>query len=233
MAENPRQSERQGLENPEGRQPISRTARGTSTNVRGRSRGGRAGSSRGVPSEPEQSLQESSSSDRARGRGRGRGRGRSQNTEYVTRADLAAELNKFQESLQENLQVWFGHPYYAEDEITEGPESIHEEEIPISTVVVPKGYDFKMFSACKPPSYSGERDPVKAMEWLKEIESAFRTSKCADKDKVLFGSAMLKSDALYWWEVVASSKGSDVYETLAWEEFSTAFKVQFCPQADV
>lgn len=44
---------------------------------------------------------------------------------------------------------------------------------------------------------------------------------------------MLKSDALYWWESFVSSKGSDVYETLTWEEFSTGFKVQFCPQAAV
>lgn len=186
MAGNLRQSERQGTENPEETIHVSATVRGGPSNVRGRSRGGRRGSSRGATSEPEQSIQESSSSGRVRGRGRARGRGRSQNEEYVTRADLATELSKFQETLQESLQAWFGPPQYTEDEEAEGPESIHE-EMPISAVVVPKGCDFKMFSSCKPPSYSGERDPVKAMKWLKEIESAFRTSKCADKDKVLFG----------------------------------------------
>ncbi|XP_024977597.1 uncharacterized protein LOC112515153 [Cynara cardunculus var. scolymus] len=43
--------------------------------------------------------------------------------------------------------------------------------------------DIKMFLTCKPPTFSGERDHVKAMCCLKEIEYVFNTSKCPEEDK--------------------------------------------------
>lgn len=70
MTSNPRQVGRNETDNPEGPiHPIGNIRR-TTSNIRERSRGGKRGSSRGLPLEQKYSIQESSSSGRARGRGR-------------------------------------------------------------------------------------------------------------------------------------------------------------------
>ncbi|XP_024977648.1 uncharacterized protein LOC112515209 [Cynara cardunculus var. scolymus] len=89
-----------------------------------------------------------------------------------------------------------------------------------------------MFLTCKPPTFSGERDPVKAMCWIKEIESVFNTSKCSEEDKVIFVVSMLKSNALYLWDVKSSAK-PDILQSMSWGEFVNKFKEQFCPKTAV
>ncbi|KAJ9551511.1 hypothetical protein OSB04_015556 [Centaurea solstitialis] len=69
-----------------------------------------------------------------------------------------------------------------------------------------KGCSFKTFTTCKPPTYSGERDPILAMKWIREMELAFDTCNCAEEDKVA------------------------ARET-TWERFVERFKMQFCPLA--
>ena len=55
-------------------------------------------------------------------------------------------------------------------------------EIPKST----KGCSYKDFTACKPHSFKGERDPILDSRWIREMEIVFDTCKCAEKHKVIF-----------------------------------------------
>ncbi|XP_024989280.1 uncharacterized protein LOC112523838 [Cynara cardunculus var. scolymus] len=103
---------------------------------------------------------------------------------------------------------------------------------PSIPVVHNKEGDIKMFLTCKPPTFSGERDPVKVMCWIKEIESVFNIIQCPEADKVRFTVLVLKSNALFWWEVESLAR-TDVLQTLSWEEFVNRFKDQFCPKTAI
>ncbi|KAJ9564382.1 hypothetical protein OSB04_000348 [Centaurea solstitialis] len=182
---------------------------------------------------PDPNVSERPPNNRGRGRGRGRGtsRGRgqsqTQDSEFVTQAGLDAAMNR----LETRLQSMFEHPRHPEHPEIPDPNIRSEVNIPS-----PTGYrrcDYKMFLACKPPTFSGECDPIKAMCWLSEIESIFQISKCANEDRVMFGTASLKSDALFWWKAKAFSKGPNVLQTMTWEEFTKEFKDQFCPPASL
>ncbi|KAJ9536067.1 hypothetical protein OSB04_un000770 [Centaurea solstitialis] len=185
---------------------------------------------------PDPNVSERPPNNRGRGRGRGRGtsRGRgqsqTQDSEFVTQAGLDAAMNR----LETRLQSMFEHPRHPEHpEHPEIPDPNIRSEVNIPS---PTGYrrcDYKMFLACKPPTFSGECDPIKAMCWLSEIESIFQISKCANEDRVMFGTASLKSDALFWWKAKAFSKGPNVLQTMTWEEFTKEFNDQFCPPASL
>ncbi|XP_024989274.1 uncharacterized protein LOC112523832 [Cynara cardunculus var. scolymus] len=89
-----------------------------------------------------------------------------------------------------------------------------------------------MFLTCKPPTFSEERDPVKEMCWIKEIESVFNTCKGSEEDNVIFVVFMLKSNALYWWDVESATQ-PNILQTMLWEEFVTTFKTQLCPKTTI
>ncbi|XP_024964430.1 uncharacterized protein LOC112504724 [Cynara cardunculus var. scolymus] len=192
-------------------------------------------------------LPTSTSGNRGRGRPRGRGRGRSQSQgrdrteihseyeeshsrniqersmphpEYITRDMLAEEIGK----LQETMTSIMGISARVETEKVE----VHP-SVPVNHT---KEGDIKMVLACKPPTFSGERDPMKVMCWIKEMESVFNTIRCPETDKVRFAISVLKSNALFWWEVESSTR-TDVLQTLSWVEFVDRFKNQLCPKTAV
>ncbi|MQL94303.1 hypothetical protein Taro_026955 [Colocasia esculenta] len=52
------------------------------------------------------------------------------------------------------------------------------------------------FKRMSPPSFKGERDPLLAESWLREIEKIFRTIRCADDDRVTLVTYMLQDQGL-------------------------------------
>ncbi|MQM09910.1 hypothetical protein Taro_042793 [Colocasia esculenta] len=48
------------------------------------------------------------------------------------------------------------------------------------------------FKRILPPSFKGERDPLLAESWMREIEKIFRAIRCADEDKVTLATYMLQ-----------------------------------------
>ncbi|XP_024965835.1 uncharacterized protein LOC112506040 [Cynara cardunculus var. scolymus] len=67
------------------------------------------------------------------------------------------------------------------------------------------------------------------MCWIKEIEYVFNTIRCLEADKARFDVFVLKSNALFWWEVVSLPR-TYFLQTLSWAEFVNRFKDQFCPK---
>ncbi|XP_024963867.1 uncharacterized protein LOC112504148 [Cynara cardunculus var. scolymus] len=110
------------------------------------------------------------------------------------------------------------------------PLRVETERVEINPPVLTtntRGGNIKLFLACKLPNFAGEQDPTKAMRWIKEIESVFNTIRCPEADKVRFVVSVLKSNALFWWEVESLAR-TDVLRTLSWVEFVNRFKEQFC-----
>ncbi|XP_024986551.1 uncharacterized protein LOC112521790 [Cynara cardunculus var. scolymus] len=70
------------------------------------------------------------------------------------------------------------------------------------------------------------------MCWIKEIEFVFNIIRCSETDKVRFAVSILKSNALFWWEVELLAK-IEILQTLSWAEFVNKFKEQFLTKAVV
>nr|KAJ0201351.1 hypothetical protein LSAT_V11C600336990 [Lactuca sativa] len=62
------------------------------------------------------------------------------------------------------------------------------------------------------------------------IKGTYNTSKCTDKDKVIYVARMLKGEAIHWWGMVKEVRGHDAAVRMAWDEFTKIFKGKFCPR---
>ena len=59
----------------------------------------------------------------------------------------------------------------------------------------------KEFLKLKPPMYQGGMDPIKANEWIAEIEKNFKLLRCTDAQNVGIGSYLLVGEANRWWNL--------------------------------
>ncbi|KAI3735955.1 hypothetical protein L6452_15482 [Arctium lappa] len=91
-----------------------------------------------------------------------------------------------------------------------------------------KVYTFKAFLGCRPPEFKGTDDPVACMNWIREIEQAFRSSECGESQKAIFGSQMLRGAALTWWNAYSTSVEATVLAKLSWETFKKKVMEEFC-----
>ncbi|GFZ11694.1 hypothetical protein Acr_23g0000790 [Actinidia rufa] len=73
---------------------------------------------------------------------------------------------------------------------------IEDTAIPVENVAI-----VKQILKLKPPTFSGEIDPVKANEWLIEMEKNFRLLRCGEPQKVEIGSYLLTGAASRWWNL--------------------------------
>ncbi|KAI3748321.1 hypothetical protein L6452_11316 [Arctium lappa] len=174
-----------------------------------------------VRTELETSHQESSASVRGRRQNRNRGGGRTQG--FVMQETFAAEMGKLQETLNALLTQRSNEASASKEksgskettEVADSPVTMVGSHSQTTVAVVTKsmggkGCSFKEFAACKPPTYKGECDPILAMKWVKGMELAFDTSKCLGEDKVVYALAMLKDEAVMWWDVESNGQGSSV-----------------------
>lgn len=82
------------------------------------------------------------------------------------------------------------------------------------------------FYNCSMPELHETGDPIAAMRWIRELENIFDAIKCADEDKVVYAVSMLRSEALYWWDMVTDTSGPT---KITWDQFKKLFEDMFCP----
>ncbi|PWA56949.1 zinc finger, CCHC-type, Retrotransposon gag domain protein [Artemisia annua] len=92
---------------------------------------------------------------------------------------------------------------------------------------------YRDFTACAPPIFMGSLDPLKSSRWISDIEGAFRTSRCAEEDKVNFATNYLRERAKIWWEGKANEKGSAWREACTWEQFKEVFVKEYAPAEEI
>ncbi|KAJ9545001.1 hypothetical protein OSB04_024708 [Centaurea solstitialis] len=92
---------------------------------------------------------------------------------------------------------------------------------------------FKDFTACQPPHFGGEKDPIVASRWISEVEGAFLTSFCPAEVKVRYAANLLRGPAKDWWGVVNSSRTQEQIGALTWDAFLEMFRAEFVPQIEV
>ncbi|GFY97793.1 hypothetical protein Acr_12g0003340 [Actinidia rufa] len=111
-----------------------------------------------------------------------------------------------QQLLQQYLQP--PQPQQPRDQYSDGGENQNRGEtskyrgetedptMPVENVAI-----VKQFLKLKPPTFSGEMDPVKPNEWLLEMEKNFRLLKCGEPQEVEIGSYLLIGAASRWWNL--------------------------------
>ncbi|GFS43559.1 hypothetical protein Acr_00g0085770 [Actinidia rufa] len=93
--------------------------------------------------------------------------------------------------------------------------------IPVENVAI-----VKQFLKLKPPTFSGEMDPVKANEWLLEMEKNFRLLRCGEQQKVEIGSYLLTGAASRWWNLKGVREPG-----MNWAQFKVIFREKYVPRA--
>ncbi|XP_024995866.1 uncharacterized protein LOC112529018 [Cynara cardunculus var. scolymus] len=71
------------------------------------------------------------------------------------------------------------------------------------------------------------------MRWIKESEVIFKISKCAEEDKMTYATSMLKSKALFWWEIITNLRGKEAVARMTWGEFKVLFNEKFFPRTAI
>ena len=89
------------------------------------------------------------------------------------------------------------------------------------------------FSACKPPTYSGEQDPFKCHRWIQDVEGAFATSKVPEDRWVNFVINLLRDRAKSWWNWTLSSKTPEIARSMTWKQFKELLFQNFAPEAEL
>ncbi|PWA58924.1 zinc finger, CCHC-type, Retrotransposon gag domain protein [Artemisia annua] len=89
------------------------------------------------------------------------------------------------------------------------------------------------FTACAPPIFTGSLDSLKSSRWITSIEGDFRTSRCAEEDKVNFATNYLRERAKIRWEGKANEKGSAWREAYTWEQFKEVFTKEYAPVEEI
>ncbi|GFS43783.1 hypothetical protein Acr_00g0086900 [Actinidia rufa] len=88
-----------------------------------------------------------------------------------------------------------------EENQNRGETSEYRGEIEDPAILVENVTIVKQFLKLKPSTFSGEIDPVKANEWLLEMEKNFRLLRCGEQQKVEIGSYLLTGAASRWWNL--------------------------------
>ncbi|XP_024969783.1 uncharacterized protein LOC112509157 [Cynara cardunculus var. scolymus] len=104
---------------------------------------------------------------------------------------------------------------------------------PVNTSTGQKGCNYKPFLACKPQPFQGDPNLVATMRWIKETKVIFKISKCVEEDKVTYATSMLKSEALFWWEIITNLRGEEAVARMTWGEFKVLFNEKFCPRTAI
>lgn len=79
---------------------------------------------------------------------------------------------------------------------------------------------YDRFRRMNPPEFSGDSDPLVAMEWVKAIEAIFDYLHLEDGDRVSCAVFLLVKAARIWWE---ATKVAVNVQTLKWKEFKDLF----------
>ncbi|KAI3708982.1 hypothetical protein L2E82_38630 [Cichorium intybus] len=115
----------------------------------------------------------------------------------------------------------------------EGEEIQIREENIRATFGKKNGCTYKGFLDCKPTEFIGTDNPVVTMTWLTHTGKIFRTSKCAEEDKVEYATNLLHEGAQSWWEMISNTMGEGLVRMLTWEQFKIKLCEEYCSNAAI
>jgi hypothetical protein len=77
-------------------------------------------------------------------------------------------------------------------------------------------------------TFSQDKDPMDAEDWLMEVEKKLVIAQCTDHEKVLFATHQLYGIAANWWETYCHTHVN--INTITWNEFKARFCTHYVPR---
>ncbi|GJS83357.1 hypothetical protein Tco_0749898, partial [Tanacetum coccineum] len=91
-----------------------------------------------------------------------------------------------------------------------------------------RGCTYKDFLACHPKEYDGKGGAMVYTRWIKKMESVQDMSGCRNDQKVKCTAGLFVSKALTWWNSQILTRGQETAFGMAWEDFKTLMREEFC-----
>jgi hypothetical protein len=79
-----------------------------------------------------------------------------------------------------------------------------------------------------PPVFDHSAYPMDAEDWLHIVERELHTTKCNDREKVMYGPRLLRGAAQSWWESYLTTHANP--EAITCEEFREYFRRYHVPE---
>ncbi|XP_058766954.1 uncharacterized protein LOC131640584 [Vicia villosa] len=81
-----------------------------------------------------------------------------------------------------------------------------------------------------PPEFHGDLDPLKAHDWLTNVERIFEVTPCSEEDKVVCATQMLRGPAAQWW-TSASARMTTLGIDKTWGHFKVVVLEKYFPDS--
>ncbi|GJR14235.1 hypothetical protein Tco_0796887 [Tanacetum coccineum] len=88
---------------------------------------------------------------------------------------------------------------------------------------------YKEFLNCNPKEYDEKRGVIVYTRWIEKMESVQDMSGCGDDQKVKYTAGSLVGKALTWWNYQIHTRSRETIVGMAWEDFKTLMREEFCP----
>ncbi|KAI3759008.1 hypothetical protein L6452_06581 [Arctium lappa] len=144
--------------------------------------------------------------------------------EHILRTNIATADPVLTELLEDSDDNSRRHETIEENVVVAGSGGTGDENrtdglVTLETKQLRRVCSYNSFLCCKPPKFAGSNDLVACMNWLREIEHAFRACDCEEIQKVKFGSQMIRGSTLTWWNVFTSTLEDSVVAKMTWALF--------------
>ena len=87
---------------------------------------------------------------------------------------------------------------------------------------------FEGFIKLRASTFDYTDDPIKAEDWLMEIEKKLDLTTCTDEECVALAVHQLTGSASAWWDSFCETHNDP--DSITWKEFSVAFREFFVPK---
>ncbi|GJS46471.1 hypothetical protein Tco_0596592, partial [Tanacetum coccineum] len=93
----------------------------------------------------------------------------------------------------------------------------------------PRGCSYKEFLACNPKEFDGKGGAIVYTRWTEKMKSVQDMSGCGDNQKVKYTAGSFVGKALTWWNSQIHTRSRETAVGMAWEDFKTLIREEFCP----
>jgi hypothetical protein len=87
------------------------------------------------------------------------------------------------------------------------------------------------FLRTHPSTFSQDKDPMDAEDWLKGVEKKLVIAQCTDHEKVLFAAHQLYGTAANWWETYYNTHVN--VDAITWNDFEAHFCTHYVPRGSM
>ncbi|GJW98364.1 reverse transcriptase domain-containing protein [Tanacetum coccineum] len=89
------------------------------------------------------------------------------------------------------------------------------------------------FMKCQPLNFKGTEGVVELTQWVKKMETVFRTSNYYVENQIKFSTCTLLGNALTWLNSYVRTVGNDVAYAMTWTELKKKMTDKYCPRTEI